>query len=363
MQRPLARPCYRDPYTGTDDVNRLNLFTVGVGMALLSVVACRTAALVEPTEPPSTRQPPEPPPPPYETVGEMKDALGPFWTGLVEDLLPEERKGPQLVQPGIELVPTDARTLSRFGGQPDLPDGQPWPTCAEGPLAFLLQVDLEELPSAPPASFHELGITADLPAAGLLLVFYDHRGWGERPDAVRVLHVEHADLPAAPRAFPGELDDEGRFPRVGMTLAPLDTLLEPDQLTWQDPFERHVSAAESDAHFDAWFDELQGTRSQLLGEPLTIQNPMRGDCVRAAERHWDDLGDRKRTAADRFWWGADKPEDIPNRRKRWRLLLQVDSHPETGMMWGDAGRVYLWIHDEDLAEGRFDRVWPILQCY
>jgi len=47
----------------------------------------------------------------------------------------------------------------------------------------------------------------------------------------------------------------------------------------------------------------------------------------------------------------------------WELLLQVDSDPSLGMMWGDAGRIYYWIRHEDLVVGDFDKCWLQLQCY
>jgi uncharacterized protein YwqG len=46
-----------------------------------------------------------------------------------------------------------------------------------------------------------------------------------------------------------------------------------------------------------------------------------------------------------------------------RFLLQVDSDDAAGMMWGDAGMLYFWIRDDDLAARRFDRAWCVMQCY
>ena len=46
----------------------------------------------------------------------------------------------------------------------------------------------------------------------------------------------------------------------------------------------------------------------------------------------------------------------------WRLLFQVDSQDEAGMMWGDLGRRYYWIRHEDLTARNWDRTWLILQC-
>ena len=42
--------------------------------------------------------------------------------------------------------------------------------------------------------------------------------------------------------------------------------------------------------------------------------------------------------------------------------LQLDSDDAAKMMWGDAGRLYFWIRDQDLRERRFDKTWMIYQC-
>ena len=47
----------------------------------------------------------------------------------------------------------------------------------------------------------------------------------------------------------------------------------------------------------------------------------------------------------------------------WLLLLQVGDNSGTDMMWGDAGKLYFWIHREDLAAHRFDRVWMVCQSH
>lgn len=48
----------------------------------------------------------------------------------------------------------------------------------------------------------------------------------------------------------------------------------------------------------------------------------------------------------------------------WQLLLQIDSDEENlGAMWGDCGRVYFWIRQQDLQKRDFSNVWLVLQCY
>ena len=76
---------------------------------------------------------------------------------------------------------------SRFGGEPMLPLGMPWPADAAGvPLVFRAQIDLAELTSV-------LGATP-LPASGLL-VFFEARRSG------RVVHLP-ASSAIGPRTAP-----------------------------------------------------------------------------------------------------------------------------------------------------------------
>ena len=54
--------------------------------------------------------------------------------------------------------------VSRFSGLPDLPTHVDWPTCPAGPIPFLAQVNLGELPQAPSREL--------LPPRGMLYFFY-----------------------------------------------------------------------------------------------------------------------------------------------------------------------------------------------
>jgi hypothetical protein len=47
----------------------------------------------------------------------------------------------------------------------------------------------------------------------------------------------------------------------------------------------------------------------------------------------------------------------------WQLLLQLDSDEERlGWMWGDAGRLYFWARQQDIAQCEFNNSWALLQC-
>lgn len=42
-------------------------------------------------------------------------------------------------------------------------------------------------------------------------------------------------------------------------------------------------------------------------------------------------------------------------------LIQGDMNLQN-MMWGDVGRIYFWIREQDLKNFDFDKTWLILQC-
>src|SRR5204863_9110088 len=55
-------------------------------------------------------------------------------------------------------------------------------------------------------------------------------------------------------------------------------------------------------------------------------------------------------------------EELDQKALDWKLLLQLDTDDDAGMMWGDVGRLYFWIRKDDLQKWAFDKVWMILQC-
>ena len=54
--------------------------------------------------------------------------------------------------------------------------------------------------------------------------------------------------------------------------------------------------------------------------------------------------------------------ELQRSAKDWRLLLQLDSDEALGFTWGDAGRLYFWIREEDLLRSHFEDVVCVLQC-
>jgi len=59
---------------------------------------------------------------------------------------------------------------------------------------------------------------------------------------------------------------------------------------------------------------------------------------------------------------SEEARSLQSGAEDWRLILQVDSDEDSGMMWGDVGMIYYWMRVQDLAARNFDRSWMILQC-
>ena len=103
-----------------------------------------------------------------------------------------------------------------------------------------------------------------------------------------------------------------------------------------------------------WLDE-NGSEicNKILGHADPVQSGMELECEYVTHKINCGTPDGYKIAKSR---GLDK------NAARWNLLLQVDSNEDIGMMWGDIGRLYLWITTEDLAARNFENSWLILQC-
>jgi uncharacterized protein YwqG len=230
------------------------------------------------------------------------------------------------------------------------------------PLGFVAQVDLAEVWRTGP-------VDPDIPHQGRLLFFYDtgHRPGGYKP----------ADITGA---------------RLIYDLTPIDSLkraIPSAELAAPEQKVRPAHAAASRSHFRAqrcvlhagmwpphfgspdwdaceikakaektvqnWWYEVtrDGHDHRFGGYPLQIQGDMQTECALVSKGL--DLGGSNRwnsKAAKRL-----KP-DAPN----WLLLMQITSDKRAGMMWGDVGNLYVWIHRDALRARRFEEARVILQC-
>ena len=247
-----------------------------------------------------------------------------------------------------EEIPLGA---SRMGGLPDLPDGIAWfrHKKTKLPLSFICQINFAE------TTAYDQG--HKLPDHGILYFFYDtsmDMPWGFDPNDGngKALYYYEGDLSNLKRVdAPEDLEE------CGSVFAPSIMRFEHgiDFPDLESSAGEKLPLKEDDA--DKYYEILDGISepdNKLLGHSNNIQGGMELDCELVTQKLYcgDSSGYREGRAR-----GLDKNTD------RWNLLLQVDSNEDLGMMWGDAGRLYVWITDEDLEAKNFNASWVILQCY
>ena len=152
-----------------------------------------------------------------------------------------------------------------------------------------------------------------------------------------------------PREAPGAVPAEGRFAATGLSADRELTFVPWESFT----AESLAMTCEEIRVYARVLPSDDPVIHRLLGHPDPVQGDMQLECQLVANGVYcgDASGYRDPRAARLRPGAAD-----------WRLLLQVDSQDDAGMMWGDVGRLYYWIRQEDLTAGRWDRTWLILQC-
>lgn len=245
--------------------------------------------------------------------------------------------------------------VSKIGGQPDLAADVEWPKWKGCNMSFIAQINLADLPDPTPLS-----------PGGLLSFFYavepmyEDEDFYDDPNTCHVIFTPVEGLSGLTRKPLPELTEDAIFKPNGVTFSPVLSVPAPESaylesmgLGWNGNRE----------HFDKYWEvfiekyreitEASDTVHRLFGHPDQIQGDMQVACqVMTTELTYEMLNDP----------GVN--ERAVKSALKWRLLLQIDSEEEkTGIMFGDVGRLYFWIREEDLAEQRFDRVVCEMQCY
>lgn len=255
----------------------------------------------------------------------------------------------RLSLPAMQLVRSEGNQFSRIGGVPLVPPGFSWPIWMHEPLAFLAQLDLTEVAAA--------FVQPWMPATGQLYFFYDKEQstWGFDPadrGSWKVIYsdVAIADLRVA--EVPVGIGPEHLYNNVHLTGRKI--LSRPDcqrlqvdtSQTTNQEFEEVIEMSL------APFGNLP--IHQLFGLPIPVQGDhMELECQLASNGIYCGTPE-----------GYDSPQaaQLAPGAEEWRLLLQLDSDDEAGMMWGDAGTLYFWVLEADARKADFTNVWMILQC-
>lgn len=275
---------------------------------------------------------PEAPKVRFENVDQAHQA---FLSVLPAELREEFRASITQVTVAEHAEATGDSFQSALGGSPVLPPGVPWPMWGEIPLDYLARINLAELPASEVAR----------PTVGILEFFYgsdahEEQPWGgddEDMGSGAVIFVPDQQLAIAP-------------PKPdAVTIAPACVPLE---------FERVTTMAESDRLQSRFYDYARA---------LPANQRAQACAVREAMQEFDPLGHRVLSPAARVQGDMDVELEIAARMfglpvgTSWVMLLQLESDKAVNWQWCDDGAIYFWIPTADLAEGRFDRVWVILQ--
>ena len=250
-----------------------------------------------------------------------------------------------LTSPALQLLQAPGSTRSYFGGDPDLPQDVPWPCKSGKRLTFVARLSLAEI-----AAEHRLDW---LPETGALLFFYDvdEMPWGFDPkDRGSWVVVSVPDLaePVRVQSRAGGNSIGGRSIRF----AALRSMPSPDRA--------QVSGLKlNDAELDAFCDLSERSyghcpKHQIGGFPQVVQaDGMELECQLASNGvYCGNPAGYKSSRASELGPGA----------AEWRLLLQVDSDDDLGVMWGDVGMIYFWVQEHAARTRDFSNVWLVLQC-
>lgn len=240
---------------------------------------------------------------------------------------------------------------SKMGGLPDLPDGIEWfrHKKTNTPLSFICQINFAE--TAPYDQAHKL------PDHGILYFFYDatmDMPWGFDPNDGdgKALYYYEGDLSKLKRVdAPEDLEEcDGVFAPSIMHFERAIDLPDPESSAGE---KLPLKEDDADKYIDI-LDDVSEPNNKLLGHSNNIQGCMELEC---------ELVSQKLYCGDSSGYIEGHARGLDKNTNRWNLLLQVDSNEDLGMMWGDDGRLYVWITDEDLEAKNFNASWVILQCY
>ncbi|WP_151734936.1 YwqG family protein [Paenibacillus tengchongensis] len=239
---------------------------------------------------------------------------------------------------------------SKLGGRPDLPEAEHWPQYEGRSLHFLAQIHLDQAAG--------LGETK-LPGKGLLSFFYDavEQPWGFDPgDRGRwsVLYTEGLQE-LERKDEPTEITEAGSFPAARFTFSRQTDLPDGESLLIH---RLNLTAEERERYWKMYgkvreLNDASGYVHKLLGHPDSIQGDMLLECQLVNDGLY---------CGDATGYNDPRRELLEPEADRWKLLFQLDSEEESGMMWGDVGRLYFWITEKDLLQRDFSKVWVVQQC-
>lgn len=251
-----------------------------------------------------------------------------------------------LASAAVHLVKSPDTTSSSLGGTAVLPATIAWPSKAGKPLTLLASLDLASLNRTLPLPW--------LPRSGRLLFFYDveNQPWGFDPNDRGSWAVIFVREDASAR-LSDSVPAHRSLPRLNLSLEKINTYpsLQRPQVTalgLTDAENDSLSELSTAVYRDGPCHQVGGFANPIQGDEMEIK------CQLAS--HGVYCGEASVYSAPEFARLREGAGD-------WRLLLQLDSDDDLGVMWGDGGIVYFWIREQDAQAARFENAWAVLQCF
>ncbi|MBR1246398.1 DUF1963 domain-containing protein [Bradyrhizobium sp. AUGA SZCCT0169] len=219
-------------------------------------------------------------------------------------------------------------------------------TAEPAPLQFIAQVDLADVWSTGP-------IDPDIPRDGRLLLFYDtdHRPGGDRPADITGARLIYDLTPtnSLRRASPpSELSAHKRTASFRPQRCALHAGVWPPYFGSPEWNACEIKAKAEQTVEAWWYDVTRdGHDHRFGGHPLQIQGNMQTACALVSK------------GLDLSAWNSKSAEPLKSDAANW-LLLQIASDDRAGMMWGDVGNLYVWIHRDALRARRFEEARVII---
>ncbi len=250
--------------------------------------------------------------------------------------------------------------ISKFGGCPDLPRDFEWyyfkgespltDEIKERPLSFLAQINCEEV--------KKYDLDNRLPNTGILYFFYELEAmvWGFDPQdkgCAKVYYYD-GDMSELVRTdFPNDMGEEFKLPEIGISFSAKYNAPYFEELF--DDFESNLWDEYDKCLEESGYKTDEEYSSKLLGYSDNIQGDMLLEC---------ELVTHGLYCGDSTGYESPFSKELKKSRTHWKLLFQLDTvtSDDFELMFGDCGRIYYYITEDDLKEKNFDNTWLILQC-